>query len=188
MKSKGQEKRQHIVEVADDLFYHQGYNNTSFSEVAGVSGIPKGNFYYYFKSKDDLLHAVIDMRAGRIQKMLESFTREDPDPRVRLQRLTKMVSDELRNILRYGCPMGTINAELGKTRKDLQGHAKEMFDLFVDWSETQFQVLGKGEQSRMLSLHLMALLQGLAMVSNVYEDREFLEHEVGMVKEWLDQV
>ena len=54
-KQQGEEIRQQIVSAANRLFYEQGYNHTSFSEIAEAAAVPRGNFYYYFKSKDDML-------------------------------------------------------------------------------------------------------------------------------------
>ena len=42
--------RDQIVEAADLLFYHQGFEHTSFSDIAGTVKISRGNFYYHFKS------------------------------------------------------------------------------------------------------------------------------------------
>ncbi|MDH5192012.1 MAG: TetR/AcrR family transcriptional regulator, partial [Gammaproteobacteria bacterium] len=57
MGAKGEANRQHIVDVADNLFYQKGYNQTSFTDIAEASEIPRGNFYYYFKTKDEILLA-----------------------------------------------------------------------------------------------------------------------------------
>lgn len=51
LKRKGQEFRQHIVETANRLFHQRGYKQTSFSDIADTAEIPRGNFYYYFKTK-----------------------------------------------------------------------------------------------------------------------------------------
>ena len=47
--------RETIVEAADDLFYRQGFEHTSFSDIAERVQISRGNFYYHFKSKDEIL-------------------------------------------------------------------------------------------------------------------------------------
>jgi Bacterial regulatory proteins, tetR family len=43
--------RDQIVEAADDLFYRQGYEHTSFSDIANAVQISRGNFYYHFKDQ-----------------------------------------------------------------------------------------------------------------------------------------
>ena len=53
--------RDHIVEAADRLFYRQSFEHTSFSHIADVVQISRGNFYFHFKSKDEILEAVITL-------------------------------------------------------------------------------------------------------------------------------
>lgn len=54
-----QSTRNLIVEEADALFYESGFEATSFAEIAKAVGISRGNFYHHFKTKDDILDAVI---------------------------------------------------------------------------------------------------------------------------------
>lgn len=65
--------RDEIVVAADQLFYRQGYEHTSFSDIASAVQISRGNFYHRFKSKDEILDAVIGARLGNTQKMLEQW-------------------------------------------------------------------------------------------------------------------
>ena len=57
--------REHIVRAADELFYKQGFEHTSFADVAHAVGISRGNFYYHFKTKDEILAAVIGAEPDR---------------------------------------------------------------------------------------------------------------------------
>ena len=45
--------RDYIIEAADRLVYRQGFEHTSFTDIADAVGISRGNFYYHFKSRDD---------------------------------------------------------------------------------------------------------------------------------------
>ncbi|TNF20020.1 MAG: TetR/AcrR family transcriptional regulator, partial [Pseudomonadales bacterium] len=58
----GMTTRERIVSEADRLFYERGYEHTSFADIADAVGISRGNFYYHFKSKDEILDAVIGDR------------------------------------------------------------------------------------------------------------------------------
>lgn len=185
---KGEANRKLIIDAANKLFYEKGYNQTAFSEVAEVSRIPKGNFYYYFKSKDELLEAVIDDRLNGIRQMLNDWDREYPEPRQRLLRYAEIPLNELAGVVRYGCPMGSLNVELGKSQLVLQSRATEMFTLFLDWLQQQFIALQYGEaESRNLALHLISASQGAALIGNVYRDPAFIEQEVSLIKEWIVQ-
>jgi len=62
--------RERIVDKADQLFYEQGFEHTSFTQIAEALGISRGNFYYHFKTKDEILDAVISHRIVRTNSML----------------------------------------------------------------------------------------------------------------------
>lgn len=185
---KGQQIRQRIVAAANRLFYEHGYRQTSFSDIAAKADVPRGNFYYYFKSKDELLVAVIDDRLKSISDMLEDWDRTIPAPRARLQRYLQIPLNEAGDVIRYGCPMGTLNMELIKDRASLQARAEKMFDLFLAWLEKQFAALGKAGESRMLALQLLGEAQGAVLMASVYKDSDFLKREVQRLKLWLDEL
>ena len=52
--------RDSIVSTADTLFYQRGFDHTSFADIAKQVAISRGNFYHHFKSKDQILAAVIE--------------------------------------------------------------------------------------------------------------------------------
>lgn len=53
-------RKKEIVDTAERLFSKRGYEETSVEEIIKKIGIAKGTFYYYFKSKEDLLDALMD--------------------------------------------------------------------------------------------------------------------------------
>ena len=67
---RGAETRQRIIQVAADLFHKQGVRATSPDEIIESSRTGKGQFYHYFKSKEGLVHEVLQahleaIRTGR---------------------------------------------------------------------------------------------------------------------------
>src|SRR5262245_61704559 len=80
-----QTTRDQIVEAADRLFYRQGYEHTSFADIADVVRISRGNFYYHFKTKDEILDAVINARLASTQQMLEQWEIEGKAPEDRIR-------------------------------------------------------------------------------------------------------
>ncbi|MEK6663804.1 MAG: TetR/AcrR family transcriptional regulator [Pseudomonadota bacterium] len=184
---QGETVRREIVEAANRLFYHRGYNQTSFTDIAEAAGIPRGNFYYYFKTKDDILGAVIDARIENIQTMLVEWDAVDPDPRQRLKRFAQMIRGSEKDLLRYGCPMGSLNIELGKAQPALKARAKKMFDLFIDWLTRQLAALGQADAAR-LALQVMGRVQGVAVMTQVYGDREFLRAQLAEFDAWIESL
>ena len=184
---QGEAVRREIVAAANRLFYHRGYNQTSFSDIAQAAGIPRGNFYYYFKSKDDILGAVIDARIEGIRAMLAAWDAAEPDPRLRLKRFSQMILGSEKDLLRYGCPMGSLNIELGKAQPALKAKAKKMFDLFIDWLTRQLAAVGHANAAR-LAMEVMGRAQGVAVMTQVYGDREFLHAQLAAFDAWVESL
>ena len=182
---KGVQNRQRIVEAADRLFYEQGYNATSFSDIAQAAAIPRGNFYYYFKTKDEILENVIHCRMDDVAGMLDDLQSSIPEARERLLALADIIARRGEDISRYGCRFGTLNAELGKTQLPLQQKAAGMFDVFRDWMGRQFRELGFGDEARMLSMHMLACIQGTTLLVYTYKDKAFLQYEVDRMRAWI---
>ncbi|MBR3934608.1 MAG: TetR/AcrR family transcriptional regulator [Clostridia bacterium] len=62
-----------IINAAWDLFYEQGYENTTVDEIIDASGTSKGSFYHYFEGKDALLGSlsyIFDEEYARLQNVL----------------------------------------------------------------------------------------------------------------------
>jgi TetR/AcrR family transcriptional regulator, transcriptional repressor for nem operon len=51
---KGEETRDRILAAATELIHKRGFKETGLSDILAASGVPKGSFYFYFKSKEDL--------------------------------------------------------------------------------------------------------------------------------------
>lgn len=185
MTVKGKISRERIIEAANRLVYTKGFNQTSISDVADAVGITKGNLHYHFKSKEELLEAIIHYRKTLIAELLKQWDKNFPEPHEKLKRFVKMLLNEEKDIVRYGCPMGSLNSELGKFQSQLQLNSKEMFDLFRGWLESVFKQLDS-KKSKARSLHLLSMAQGAAMLSYVYSDSKILKGECTIMNEWID--
>ena len=68
------ERKNEIIDTAQNLFMTKGYSACSVAEIIDAIGIAKGTFYHYFKSKEEVLDAIVDkgtdMIVNRIYKVL----------------------------------------------------------------------------------------------------------------------
>ena len=188
MGQKGDALRQRIVAAADQLFYEQGYEHTSFSDIADAVEISRGNFYYHFKSKDDILSAVLDARLEEIHAMLEEWQTKYPDPKQRIARYIDILTTNQTSIAKHGCPIDSLCTELTKLSHDMHDQAIDIFALSRDWLSTQFRQLGQTRNAKQLAMHLLARGQGIASIANAFGDTKFLQSEVKNLKAWLDEV
>lgn len=177
--------RDEIIEAADDLFYRQGYEHTSFADIANVVKISRGNFYHHFKSKDEILDAVIDKRLSDRRAMLELWDTEGETPEDRIRSFINILIMNGELIKRYGCPIGTLSSELAKLNHAAQDEANKLFTLFRTWLRRQFVALGREADADMLAMHLLARSQGVATLSNAFQDETFVKQEVEQMYSWL---
>ncbi len=177
--------RDHIVEAADQLFYRQGYEHTSFTDIADAVQITRGNFYYHFKSKDEILDAVINVRLTNTRKMLEQWEVEGNQPADRIRSFIHILIANRAKIKRYGCPVGTLCTELAKLNHTSQAEANELFTLFRTWLRRQFTLLGRKADADKLAMHLLARSQGVATLANAFHDEKFIQQEVKQLCGWL---
>lgn len=189
MGTKGSANRQRIVDAADHLFYSRGYNQTSFSDISDETGIPRGNFYYYFKTKEDILAAVVDARLLEFKVMLKNCEAETSDPMLRLHALTRFPLKNEAQILQYGCPIGSLSSELVKEQDTeiSQARLTAVFDLLKGWIEEQLNKLGQSNRSEEVAKDLLAKMQGIILIANVYNDASFLHRSINDLQSWLNQ-
>ena len=179
--------RDRIVRAADDLFYRRGFEATSFTDIAEAVEISRGNFYHHFKSKDEILDAVVQSRLTGTRRMLETWDAEGESP---IERIRSFIDILIRNralILKCGCPVGTLSTELAKLDHAALPNANELFELFRTWLRRQFERLGRSGDAEVLAMQLLARTQGVATLANAFHDEQFLRREVAEMHAWLDE-
>ncbi len=177
--------RDHIIEAADQLFYRQGFEHTSFSNIADAVQISRGNFYHHFKSKDEILDAVINVRLTNTQMMLEKWEIEGKTPEDRIRSFINILIANKAKIKQYGCPVGTLCTELAKLNHASRPEANSLFTLFRTWLRRQFTLLGCEPDADELAMHLLARSQGVATLANAFHDEKFIKNEVQQMNDWL---
>lgn len=178
--------RQQIVETADRLFYENGFGATAFADIATAIGISRGNFYYHFKTKDEILDAVIELRLQKTQALLADWENEAETPLDRIRSFVHMLVANRAKIMLYGCPVGTLCSELAKLDHLALGRVGELFALFRSWLSGQFDALGRSAEADALAMHLLMRSQGVATLAAALRDEEFIEREVQAMNLWLD--
>lgn len=182
----GTSTRGQIVEAADRLFYEQGFEATSFADIASAVNLSRGNFYYHFKTKDEILDAVIAVRLANTRKMLEAWEAEAAAPADRLRCFIHILIANQAKIMLYGCPVGTLCHELAKLDHGAQRKAGKLFVLFRNWLTRQFAALGSKGDAGALAMHLLVRSQGVATLATAFRDETFIRREVADMCAWLD--
>ena len=178
--------RDQIIEASDWLFYQKGYEHTSFSDISGAVDISRGNVTFHFKSKDEILEAVIDRRLDRTRRMLDHWEAAGEHGEERIKSFINILITNRTEIMLYGCPVGTLCTELAKLEHVALPHANKIFGLFRDWLSRHFSQLGFKKEADALALHVLAWSQGVATLASAFRDESFVRREVRQLEDWLD--
>jgi len=74
---KYDERRTEFLNIAQELFFTQGYDQTSVESIIRKMGLSKGTFYYYFKSKEDLLDKLTYKMSKKILEEVKKIVEKD---------------------------------------------------------------------------------------------------------------
>jgi len=96
------DKREHILIVAEELFGENGFDGTSVRDIAHKAGVNLAMISYYFGSKEKLLEALIEFRAGYAHGILEELNKDASlSPWDKIDRLVDFYVDRILNNLRF---------------------------------------------------------------------------------------
>jgi AcrR family transcriptional regulator len=177
-------KRDRLVHAASELLHHQGVEKTTLADIADRADVPLGNVYYYFKTKNALLDAVIEAHVQGVEETIASLARHRT-PKARLKALIGLLTGRRDEIARYGCPHGTLCSELEKSHDD-HGVARLMA-IPLTWTEEQFRLMGRRDAHE-LAKQLMARYQGTAVLTHALREPSLLEREGKRLERWVDSL
>jgi TetR/AcrR family transcriptional repressor of nem operon len=114
--------REKIISKGAQLIHAQGYKATGIQQILDVVGIPKGSFYFYFKSKDDFGCAVIDHFTLSIGEIFAGYLRDARiSPLERLEKLLNYYESAFKKSgATLGCPIGNLALELADANEALR--------------------------------------------------------------------
>jgi AcrR family transcriptional regulator len=153
-----------------------------------AAGVPRGNIYYYFRTKEEILSAALAYRLEIIDTMMEEWNRNFPDPEHRMKRFIQVMVNSREATASYGCPMGTLNTELAKDQRELQQEARTMFERFLVYLTEQFRLLGyEAPAARSLAWDLLARAQGVNMMTHVLGRADYLLEQQEVLNGWIER-
>jgi len=176
--------KDHIIEVASGLINLRGFNNTSVDAVLQASGVKKGSFYYYFKSKEDLGYAIIESHSRRFSDhVLGKAFSGNKDALMELEDFLDIILElhRQRNCS-GGCLMGNMAMEMSDIH---EGFRRKFQEVFEDWRIRVAGVLHEAKISGQFNDHMdptrlaqfvIAGVEGGILLSKVKKDIKVLEN------------
>lgn len=180
------DKRERLIQAAHALIHEKGYHRTTLADVASRSGVPLGNVYYYFKTKDDMAEAVLDNRAEGLTAQYRTWD-EQPDPKARLLAAIDMMISTADGVSTYGCPLGSLCQELDKERSRLSSRADRILKEQISWTAEQFRQMGIADPEA-AGRELVGRTQGAAFMGHLLDDPAALREQLERVRQWVESL
>ena len=109
---RGADTRERMIRTAADLFHKQGARATSPDEIIEASRTGKGQFYYYFGSKEGLVHEVLQTYLEEIKTNSSRVNYEINSWRDLEKWFTAQIDSQKKYEMTRGCPFGTLGNEV----------------------------------------------------------------------------
>src|SRR5690625_6774109 len=92
-----EERKTEILDAAEHLFTTKGYSETTVNDILKIVGVAKGTFYYYFPSKEEVMHAIverfIDVEVQRAEAIASNTSLKAPDKIFQIMRSEEHTSE-----------------------------------------------------------------------------------------------
>jgi AcrR family transcriptional regulator len=180
-------KRERLVSAARDLVYRQGVARTTLADIAQAADVPLGNVYYYFKTKDEIVGAVVQVHGDQMKATLAELERRHRSPKGRLKALMDVLAERADETALYGCPYGTLSSELGKRLDGSDPLAAPLMQSLLDWAGQQFRAMGRRDAPD-LAIELVAGYEGSALLSSALGQPELMARQARRLQRWIDRL
>jgi TetR/AcrR family transcriptional repressor of nem operon len=179
-------KRERLVAAARQVLYEHGMGTATLADIAAAADVPVGNVYYYFKTKDALVGAVIESYRHSFDELSAQLSQEE-GPAGRLKALLEALTSRRERLASYGCPIGSLNCELGKRDDDLRTEAGTILAGVIDWAEGQFRDMGRAD-ARDLAVALIASYEGIVLLAAALRDPGLIGTETDRLGRWIESL
>ena len=174
--------RERLLRSAGELLSGRGYADVGVQEICDRAGVKKGSFYHFFRSKRDLLVAVVDADAEFYRQLFDRAMSTELEPLQRIQRvfeleykLHRSARDTTGRV--EGCKVGNLAAELSIADDGIRRRLNATFEEWAGYLEASLrEAIESGaikETDPATSARaLVAYLEGIALLAKTYNDPE----------------
>ncbi|HKF57004.1 MAG TPA: TetR/AcrR family transcriptional regulator [Blastocatellia bacterium] len=187
----GADTRLRIIQAAADLFHKQGVHLTSPDQIIEASGTGKGQFYYYFKNKEGLVHEVLQNHLEMIKTNQAPVSYNVNSWQELEQCFLMHIELQKRFDMTRGCPIGTVGNEVTEHDELIRQDVSLIFEVIKNKFAAFFiREKAKGNLSddaneEQLANFCIATLQGAMLLGKVQRSSRPVE---AAIREALEQV
>ena len=173
------ERKAQIINAAEDVFTQKGFNEARMDDIADETGLSKGTLYLYFKSKDDLIIAILDRMFQREMRQMEGLDQAGLSAADAIWKMTEAVTNNILGFVRL-VPIVYQFLALAFRNKYVQKALKKYINQYIDMITPIIeQGIKSGEfrkvNAREVAIAMSAIIEGTLLLW-VY-DRDLVEPE-----------
>jgi TetR/AcrR family transcriptional repressor of nem operon len=134
--------KQRLLEVGAQIMHEKGFGATGIQEVLKTAEVPKGSFYFYFKSKEDFGIEVLDCFFNHFKANMEPFIKDESKTHIgRIQNfLTHFLDFFVNGDYKGGCPIGNFSLEMSDVNDRFRNHLKGIINLTCELISDQIKL------------------------------------------------
>ena len=183
-----------LVESARVLFWERGYESTSLADVLGHADVRSGSLYYYFRTKEELLLAVLDRYMELLWPMvIEPVFSRVTDP---VERVFGILEGYRQGLVytgcTHGCPIGNLALEVcddlprarEKIAKNFEGW-RVWIKTCLDDAQDRFPLTVNREQ---LAVFVLTVMEGAVMQARAQQSLEPYDASVAQLRDYFDRL
>jgi len=193
MQSKGTVTKQIIIENIIEHIHLHGFAQTSMNDIIALTGVKKGNLYFHFKSKEELILQALKEAQRQYQEYLDKHTRRVSHPISKIEAMLDAVFEyHSKRKFIGGCIFGNTATEMADKHPEFREFINTVFKQWIQWIENQLEegiamgILKNETPVQELSHHIIAALEGGILLAKVSKDKKDLYHAIQCIKTLLN--
>ena len=192
---KGEETRERILAAATELIHQRGYRATGVADILAASGVPRGSFYFYFASKEELGRELLARyREHQRDGLRHAFPEGAPVIPTILAFFEATARSQAEGGCRSGCLLGNLAAEMTDENEGLR---QELAGVLHDVQQAMAGAFARGQASGELSADfapeaaadfVFSVFEGSILLAKARRDPRALEASMGMLARHLESL
>ena len=179
--------RQKLIEATIELMSSRGFEAMGINSILDAAGVSKSNFYYHFKSKEDLCLAALDAMSDMFftQMLDPALSNKTLSPRKRLEKFLKGAADMMESeCCNKGCPFVNLATE---TSDFIPAFRERISQYFERYQQRLAEVIQEGIQlgefrsdvsAKLAAQVLLASMNGTIVLTKVHKRPQVMKENI----------
>ncbi|HEV2495623.1 MAG TPA: TetR/AcrR family transcriptional regulator [Terriglobia bacterium] len=186
--------KERVVETARVLFWEKGYETTTLQDVTQKANVKSGSLYYLFRTKEDLLLAVLDRYVDLLWPAViePAFSREH-DP---IERIFAILGGYRQGLIytgfAHGCPIGNLALEVSDEHPRAREKIAKNFEGWRSWIRKCLEEAGDhlpvGVDRERLAIFVLTVMEGAVMQARAHHALEQFDASVAELRDYFNRL